>query len=103
MSYLVAQHEVVLADLLHGKAFFADLVANEVDGSVCTIRYQLNILVLLLLWGGLGGGAGGVRGRLARRVLRVGGLPGSGTACCTRPTAGAVLSIAVSCQVITQL
>lgn len=101
VGYLVAQHQVVLADLLHGIALLVDFVADEVDGAICSIGNQLDVLILLLLWGGLGGGTGGVCGRLARRVLRVGGLPGGGAARSTCPAAGAVLSIPVCCQVIT--
>ena len=49
VSYLVAQHEVVFAYFLHGEAFLTELVADEVDGSVRSIGYQLDILILLLL------------------------------------------------------
>jgi len=54
---LVAQHQVLLLDLLHGEALLGGPVAHEVDGPVGAVADQLDLLEVLFarLLGGVGG------------------------------------------------
>lgn len=46
---LIPEHEIMLADFFHSKAFFTCLVPHKVYCSICTIRNQLHILIVLFL------------------------------------------------------